>query len=69
MSDQVTIPRDLFERLTDCAMDLAEAWHWKRAERRPRYVQAIAKLDATIAEAVYIRDHGENRLDIDQRID
>lgn len=50
MPDTVTIPRALFEQLTDAACELKAEWDWKSDE--PCY----AGLFATIAEAVKIRD-------------
>lgn len=56
MKDTITIPRELFERLTEHAIDLAGEWHWKRNEPRKGYADVVEKLDADIALAVELRD-------------
>jgi hypothetical protein len=51
----VNCPRELFEWLTEYAIDLSGEYAWRR-NSTPRNNEMMAKLDAHIKEAVALRD-------------
>lgn len=56
MNDIITIPRELFERLVEHAINLQGAWYWKRRETRIGYADVMEQLDADVKLAVELRD-------------
>lgn len=57
-TDTITIPRDLFERLCEAAIELRGNSYWKKSESRFGYADDYAALSLTCDEAVAIRDGG-----------
>ena len=55
-TDTITIPRDLFERLCEAAIEAEEHNRWKGTEKRERYVEEYHAWCKLKNEAVAIRD-------------
>lgn len=58
-NDAITIPRDLFERLCEAAIELKAETSWKTQSGYKRFVKDRMVLCATVNEAVAIRDGGK----------
>ena len=58
-TDTITIPRDLFERLCEAAIEAEEHNRWKGTEKRERYVEEYQAWCKLKNEAVAIRDGGK----------
>lgn len=56
LHDTITIPRDLFEALTDYAGDLLSEWHWKRDCKPRGYGKEYDRLEEHHRLAVELRD-------------
>lgn len=55
-ADTITIPRDLFERLCEAAIELQSEKSWRMKSVHKRYVEQQKALCSTVEEAVAIRD-------------
>lgn len=58
-TDTITIPRDLFERLCEAAIELQSEKSWRMKSVHKRYVEQQKALCSTVEEAVAIRDGGK----------